>query len=289
MAVNVPSLNVAVIQQFGAELITDFQKKNARLAGLVRRKDFQPGNKYRFQLYGTATAPGPKSSQGLIPVVNPTHRFKDLPVSKEYLGAYVDRLEMLEADIDERGAVRSSLVYSFARRRDRVIQAGMDETTKEIDVSAEGMSLDVYNTLFNYFGDNDIEDDGQRYFAQSHGTWLESLEIPQFSKQDFLPEAMLPYGMPSWAQGKMFMTFMCFTMTDLLTSAGKTKNWVWTKGRVAYGVVAELTIVPSWENTRDSWFFNCSIDHGSVALPQADTNVVEGVVRVLTQPNVSTL
>lgn len=288
MLAQAPTLNVAAVQLFESELQVDFQKREARLAALVRRRDFTSADKLRFPLYGKSGKPQSKHVHGKLPVDNPAHAFKDLTVDKEYLGTYIENLELLETNIDERTAARNSLLFSFARRRDEVIFTAMDETTREIDAITGGLDQADFELLFQYFGEQEVPE-SERYFSVSHGTFLQALDIAQFSKQDYLPENMLPFGQGSWQMGKDHMSLRTFYMTGHLKASADVKNFAWHRSKVGYGLVQDLVIKPSWENENDSWFFNASINHGAVLLPQADSGDVEGVVRVLTRPPAATL
>lgn len=283
-----PTLNVAAVTLFESELQVDFQKREARLAGLVRRRDFTAADKLRFPLYGKAGDPQPKLVHGKLPVTNPKHAYKELTVEKEYLGTYIENLELLETNIDERTAARNALLFSFARRRDTVIFTAMDETTRVIDATTGGLDQADFELLFQYFGEQEIPE-SERYFSTSHGTFLQALDIAQFAKQDYLPESMLPFGQGSWQMGKDHMSFRTFYMTGHLMTGTDVKNFAWHRSKIGYGLVQDLVIKPSWENENDAWFFNASINHGACLLPQADSGVVEGVVRVLTEPGTATL
>lgn len=285
-----PTLDVARVTRFAEDVEADFQKTRSRLRGLVRHWSWTGAEKTRIPLIGVTGDPQNKQPHGPIPVANPKHSFVEVAVSPRYLGCYIDSIEGFHNNINAQQEYRDQLVNTFERHSDNLIFTEMDNTVEELDLTSTGVVYGSFSTLFEHFGYQEIPEN-DRYFAMCHGAWLDCLEIAQFADRQYLPEGMLPFGKMSFAMGKEFMSFLAFYMTGMLrvtATPAHVKNFVFHGPKVVHGVVQNLVIKPSWENTADAWFLNCSVDHGAKLIPQTDASM-RGVVRVLTNSPATTL
>jgi hypothetical protein len=239
-------INDAFVKQFESEVHMAYQRMGSKLRNTVRYKGNVRGSSTTFQKVGKGTA-GTKSRHGNVPVMTIDHTPVECTLSDFYAADYVDKLDELKINHDERMVVTQSAAAAIGRKTDDLIVTALDSTSNTItESSTTGLNQTKVNTVFEFFGNNDVPDDGERYFVISPGSWTDLLGLNAFSSADFVGPDELPYkgGMVA----KRWMGFMWMTFSGLSVASNIRKNFAYH--RSALGVAAgsevqtEMNYVP---------------------------------------------
>jgi len=101
------SIDQAFIKQFESDVHVAYQRMGSKLQGTIRVKPNVQGSQARFQKVGKGSAVQ-KSRHGQVPVMNLDHTNVDVTLSDYYSADYVDSLDELKTNIDERSVVAQS-------------------------------------------------------------------------------------------------------------------------------------------------------------------------------------
>lgn len=239
-------INDAFVKQFESEVHMAYQRMGSKLRNTVRYKGNVRGSSTTFQKVGKGTA-GTKSRHGNVPVMTIDHTSVECTLADFYAADYIDKLDELKINHDERMVVTQSSAAAIGRKTDELIITALDTTSNTITESGTtGLNQTKVNTVFEYFGNNDVPDDGERYFVISPGAWTDLLGLNAFSSADFVGPDELPYkgGMVA----KRWMGFMWMTFSGLSVASSIRKNFAFH--RTAIGVAAgsevqtEMNYVP---------------------------------------------
>src|ERR1700743_2156554 len=118
------SIDNAFIKQFESEVHEAYQRQGSKLRGTVRTINNVNGSSAVFQKVGKGAA-SPKSSHGLVPVMNLQYSNVEVTLSDYYAGDWVDQLDELKINIDERQVIAAAGAYALGRKTDDLIIAGL--------------------------------------------------------------------------------------------------------------------------------------------------------------------
>lgn len=236
----------AFVKQFESEVHTAFQRMGSKLRNTVRQKNNVTGTSTTFQKVGKGVA-GTKSRHGNVPLMSIDHTPVECTLADYYAADFVDKLDELKINIDERGVVTQASANALGRKTDDLIITQLDATTNTItEGSTGGLTSAKVTTVFEYFGNNDVPDDGQRYFVISPGGWTDLLGITAFSSADYVGSDQLPYA--GGMVARRWMGFMFFTHSGLPVASSIRKNFAYHQTTVGHAsgqdVTTELNYVP---------------------------------------------
>ena len=100
-----PDINDAFVDQFESEIKVAYQQMSSLLRDKVRVKSVT-GDSTTFQNLGKGTAAS-KSRHGNVPVLNLQHTPVTASMADYYAGEYIDKLDELKIQHDERGGLPS--------------------------------------------------------------------------------------------------------------------------------------------------------------------------------------
>ena len=210
------SISTAFIKQFESEVHMAYQRMGSKLRNTVRQVNNVKGSQARFQKVGTGTAVS-KARHAQVPTMDISHSTVDVTLSDFYAADYVDRLDELKTNIDERQVLSQSAAAALGRKTDQTIIDVLDAGTNSNNVAhgSAGLTLAKAFTVYEAFGSGDIPDDGQRYFVVSPAGWADLLQIDQFSRAECW-ESDLPFA--GGMTAKRWLGFMWFTHSGLSIS-----------------------------------------------------------------------
>lgn len=211
------SISTAFIKQFESEVHMAYQRMGSKLRNTVRQVNNVTGNQARFQKVGTGSAVS-KSRHAQVPTMDISHSTVDVTLSDFYAADYVDRLDELKTNIDERQVLSQSAAAALGRKTDQTIIDVLDAGSNSNNIAHGSAGLTLAKALSTYeaFGEADVPDDGQRYFIVSPAGWADLLQIDQFSRMEYVGEADLPYA--GGLTAKRWLGFMWFTHSGLSIS-----------------------------------------------------------------------
>ena len=219
-----------------------------------------------------------KDRHGKIPPMNLPHSYVDCAMEDYYAGEFVDKLDLLKTNIDERQAVANAEAYAHGRNTDEVIMTayyqatGSGGSTKYASSNAQAFSSGGQATLplniQETFNAGDIPDDGNRYWCVGPKTWNLLMQVDQFVKTDYIGYEALPYkgGMTA----KRWLGFFWFTHSGVKTDGtGDERTMAYHRSAVGAGVQQEIQTDVTWQGQEQAWFIATSMSLGSCIIDAA--------------------
>jgi competence protein ComGC len=265
------SVDQAFIKQFESDVHLAYQRMGSKLQGTLRVKPNVNGSQARFQKVGKGAAVQ-KSRHGQVPVMNLDHTNVDATLSDYYSADYVDSLDELKVNIDERSVVAQSAAGALGRKADELITTALDGTSNTVTESgSDGLTQAKINTVFAYFGENDVPDDGDRVFVVSPEGWIDLLAISAFSDADFVGPDELPYkgGMVA----KRWLGFLWITFSGLPESSSKRQCFAYHRTGAGLAIGADVRTEINYIPERVSNLITAYMSMGVVLID--DTAVYE--------------
>lgn len=163
-------------KQFEADVHLAYQQMGTKLRSTVRSKSGVVGASTTFQKVGKGTA-STKSRHGLVPVMNLNHEPIECILQDYYAGDWVDALDELKTNIDERRVVASAGAYALGRKTDELIINAMEDC-KNI-VKADKNIKDTILKLVGFLNEHDVPDDGRRFCIMNIDNWNQLLTLSE--------------------------------------------------------------------------------------------------------------
>ena len=255
------SIDTAFIKQFESDVHLAYQRMGSKLRNTVRTVGNVAGNIVRFQKIGTGSA-STKSRNGLVTPMELTHTTVEATMSDFYAAEYIDKLDELKTNIDERQAVAKSAAAALGRKTDEILITAMDAGANSTQIHDTSSALEKADllSLFETFGSANIPEDGGRYLAMHPKGFSDLFLINEFASSDFVGEQNLPYagGMTM----KQFLGFSIFSTSAV--SAGK--NMAYHTSAVGLGVNSDVSTELNYVPERASHLATSMMSMGAVVI-----------------------
>jgi hypothetical protein len=267
-----PTVDQAFIKQYDADVFEAFQRKGSKMLQAARMKDRLNGQSVFFQKVGKGVA-AQKSRHGSVPVMNQNHTPVECPVADFYAGDWVDRLDELKINIDERMVVANAGAWALGRKVDDQIISGVMTglpAAQLIAVGAAGMTKQKALLATEILNTADVPDDGQRFAFVGPHQWNELLNLQEFSNALYVgPEYPWLAGMEirRWL-GVVWVRHSGLTLTGTTRS-----NLMFHKTAVGYARGMEVTTDITWHGDRAAHFVNSMMSGGAIRIE--DTGCVQ--------------
>ena len=230
------TIDVAFIKQFESEVHMAYQRMGSKLRNTVRMANNVTGSTVRFQKIGTGTA-STKSRNGNVTAMELAHTQVEATMADFYAAEYIDKLDELKININERQAVAQSAAAALGRKTDDILYTAMDAGANSTQIHNASSALEKADllSLFETFGTANIPEDGQRYLAMHPKGYADLFNITEFASSDFVGEQNLPFagGMTM----KEFLGFKIFS-TSAITAG---KNMAYHTSAIGLGINADVT------------------------------------------------
>jgi predicted RNase H-related nuclease YkuK (DUF458 family) len=210
----------AFIKQFETEVHMAYQRMGSKLRNTIRSTNVS-GSTARFQKIGTGSATT-KSRNGNVTPMELAHTNVEVSMSDFYAAEYIDKLDELKTNINERQAVTQSSAAALGRKTDEIIVAAMDAGANSTQIHDTGSALGKADllTVFETFGAADIPEDGQRYLVMSPKGFADLYNINEFASSDFVGDQNLPFAggitMKEFLGFKIFLRMLSQVVRTLL-------------------------------------------------------------------------
>lgn len=266
------TIDQAFIKQFEREVHEAYQRQGSKLRNTVRNVNNVKGSTAVFQKVGKGTA-STKSTHGLVPVMNLDHSNVEATLVDFYAGDWVDKLDELKINIDERQIIANGGAYALGRKTDEIIIDEFETTTNIVGTGTnEGMTLDKVMSAFTTLGNNDVPEDGQRYAVVGWKQWSELLQIDDFASADYVGPDQLPFN--QMTQAKMWLGTMWMPHSGLPVDANDIRSCFWYhKTAVGHASGADVTTDITWHGDRAAHFVNNMMSQGAKMID--DSAVIE--------------
>ena len=265
----------AFITQFEAEVHMAYQRKGSKLKNLVRTVNGVSGESVKFQKVGTGEATS-KARHAEVVAMNISHTNVTATLADFYASDYVDKLDELKTNIDERAVIANNAAYALGRKTDSIITDAMaSATTLANNAGAQGgtvatdMNVAKFQEMQALFGTNDVPDDNQRYWAIGPNQWSDLLSDDQWSRMEYIGSNELPFAGMNYT-AKRFLGFLTFVHSGLDTSGSTDRHTIaWHKSSMGLGVGSEVRTEVNYIPEKVAHLMTSYLSMGSILI---DTN-----------------
>jgi hypothetical protein len=254
------TIDQAFIKQFETEVHMAYQRMGSKLRNTVRSTNVS-GSTARFQKIGTGSA-STKSRNGNVSPMELVHTNVEATMSDYYAAEYIDKLDELKTNINERQAVAQSAAAALGRKTDELIIAAMDAGANSTQIHDTGSALEKADllSLFETMGTADVPEDGQRYLAMSPAGYADLFAINEFASSDFVGPQNLPF-----AGGMTMKEFLGFKIFSTSAVAGG-KNFAYHTTAVGIGVNSDVQTEVNYVAEKVSHLATSMMSMGAVAI-----------------------
>ena len=263
------TIDQAFIKQFESEVHMAYQRMGSKLRNTVRSTNVT-GSTARFQVIGKGTA-STKTRNGDVSTMELAHTNVEATMADYYAAEYIDKLDELKININERQAVAQSAAAALGRQTDALIVAAMDAGANSTQIADTGCALVKADllTLFQTFGAEDIPEDGQRYLAMSPSGFADLFNINEFASSDYVGPQNLPF-----AGGMTMKEFLGFKIFSTSAVAGG-KNFAYHARAVGIGINSDVQTEVNYVPQKVAHLATSMMSMGSVVIDD------DGVFEVL--------
>ena len=254
------TIDVAFIKQFETDVHLAYQRMGSKLRNTIRTTNTS-ASVSRFQKIGTGAA-STKSRNGNVTTMELAHTTVEATMADFYAPEYIDKLDELKININERQAVAQSAAAALGRKTDEILITAMDagaNATQIADTSGALAKADLL-TLFSTFGAADIPEDGQRYLAMSPAGFADLFSINEFASSDYVGPQNLPF-----AGGMTMKEFLGFKIFSTSAVAGG-KNFAYHTSSVGLGINADVTTEVNYVPQKVSHLATSMMSMGAVVI-----------------------
>lgn len=251
-------ISVAFIKEFESEVHIAYQQQGTLLLNTVRSKKNVKGKSTTFQIVGKGSA-STKTRHGTISPMGVEHSNTEVLLKDFYAGDWVDALDELKTNIDERGVVAKSGAYALGRKTDDLIIEAMAKATNEVDASTTGMTLDLALKAFAKLNELDVPDDGDRYAVVSPLVWNQLLLIKQFADSDYVDDKPFMKG----RQCKKWLGINWMQHNALPKTGGVVKCFMYHKTAIGHASGCDVKSDITWHGDHAAHFINNMMSQGA--------------------------
>jgi hypothetical protein len=270
------AIDAVFARQFQAEVHEAYQRQGSKLRPTVRSKTGVKGSSTFFPKVGRGTAAA-KTRHGTVPVMNLEHAQVECILQDYYAGDWIDRLDELKTNIDERGVVANAGAYALGRKTDELIIGALDTATREAlgtaagTTDTDGLTREKVLLAFEMLGASDIPDDGNRFAVVGWKQWSQLLALPEFASAEYVGEEALPW---KGTQAKRWLGALWMPHSGLTKSGNLRFCYFYHRTAIAHAAASEVSTDISWHGDRAAHFVANMMSQGAVLV---DGN---GVVRM---------
>jgi hypothetical protein len=257
------TISTSFIAQYNSEVHLAFQRGQL-LRSTVRTAQAE-GSTYIFQKIGTGVATD-KARNGYVVPMNPTHGTATATLVDKFAPEYIDKLDTLKQNIDERTAMIKSAVMALQRAADAQIVTILDaNASTSAGPSTTGLTMaKVAIALYQRLFAGDVPDDGQVTAAIGWTQYGELKQLQQFSGFEYVGDAK------PMLRGSMQGTWnnVLWIPTSGLSTAGSTyrKCAVFHKSAIGHAIGQEISSEINYIPERVSWLIDAFMSMGAVEI-----------------------
>ena len=256
------TLDQAFIKQFEREVHEAYQRQGSRLRNTVRTISDVKGASTTFQKVGKGTA-STKSTHGMVPVMNLAHSNVECTLADFYAGDWVDRLDELKVQHNERQVIASAGAGALGRKTDELIIDGLAAASANIIADAgTGLTKDKVLEAFEIFGDTDVPDDAQRFAVIGWKQWSDLLQIEEFVNANYIGDGQLPYS--NATQAKEWLGTIWIPHSGLPVDGGGVRScFYYHKTAIGHASGSDVQTDITWHGDRAAHFVNNMMSQGA--------------------------
>jgi hypothetical protein len=252
-------IETAFVKQYEREVHEAYQRLGSKLRATVRSKNNVKGATTVFQKVGKGVA-GTKSRHGNVPVMNLDHGTAECALVDYYAGDWVDKLDELKTNIDERAVIANAGAYALGRKTDDLIIGQLDGSARFAGDDTDGLTKEKVLSAFELLGAADVPDDGQRYAIVGWKQWSQLLGVAEFANADYVGDGELPW---RGTQAKRWLGALWMPHSGLSLNAGVRLCHWYHKTAVGHASGADVSSDITWHGDRAAHFVNNMMSQGA--------------------------
>ena len=145
------TIDQAFVKQFEEEVHQAYQRMGSKLRNTVRVKNSVQGSSTVFQKVGKGSA-STKARHGKVPVMNVDHTPVECQLQDFYAGDWVDQLDELKINIDERQVLANAGAFALGRKTDDLIITALGQTANTAGAGTDGLTKAKVLEAFEMLG-----------------------------------------------------------------------------------------------------------------------------------------
>lgn len=253
------SVELSFVKQFQTDVHHAYQRMGSKLRPLVRNQNNVRAATVVFQKVGKGAA-STKARHGQVPVMNIDHEPVECTLADYYAGDWVDKLDEIKLNRDERQVIVNAGAYALGRKTDELTIAELDTSTNFAGADTDGLTKAKVLTAFELLGNADVPDDQQRYAVVGWKQWSELLGIEEFANADYVGDDDLPW---KGAQAKRWLGTLWLPHSGL-TKTGDVRFCHWFhKTAIGHASGHEVKSDITWHGDRAAFFVSNMMSQGA--------------------------
>lgn len=253
------SIEQAFVKHYEADVFQAYQRQGSKLRSTVRSKSGVVGSSAVFQKVGKGIAQT-KARHGAVPVMNLERSVVEATLQDYYAGDWIDKLDDLKTESDERSVIVNAGAYALGRKTDEMIINELANTTNAVADGATGLTLAKVQEAFETLSGNDVPDDGQRYAIVGWKQWSDLLTLKEFSSAEYVGDNALPFVS---TQAKNWLGTLWMPHSGLPVDGSGVRTCFWYhKAAVGHASGQDVTSDITWHGDKAAFFVNNMMSQG---------------------------
>ena len=264
------TIDQSFITDYDSDVHAAYQQFGSKLRNTVRLKSLNPGQIARFPTLGAGIATD-KARNGDVVPMNPVHAYKDVTSTDKYAPEYIDKLDDIKNNIDERQLYARAGAGALGREvDDRVFTVMNAVTTNAIAVGSDGLSKTKLLQAIMALNANDVPDDGDRWAVLGAQQWEEFINIAEVKSKDYITDLVWTRGtqVVDWRGIKWFFSSRCPLSTTTRSC------FLYHRSAVGLAENAAITTLIDWVPQKAAWLVNSMMSCGAVIIDE------KGIVKI---------
>jgi hypothetical protein len=257
-----PSVDLSFVKEYESGVHAAYQRMGSKLRNTVRNKGNVKGSSVTFQKVGKGSA-STKARHGKVPVMNVSHEAIECTLADYYAGDWVDKLDELKIDHDEKQVLMNAGAYALGRKTDDLIIAELDKSTNYSGTGADGLTKAKVLAAFELLGNADVPDDGQRTAIIGWKQWSDLLQIAEFADADYVGPDALPW---KGTQAKQWLGTLWMPHSGLTKSSNVRYCYWYHKTAIGHASGQDVKSDITWHGDRASHFVSNMMSQGAALI-----------------------
>jgi len=254
------SIDQVFVKMFETEVHEAYQREGSMLRNFVRLKTGVVGVSTHFPKVGRGVATT-KSRHGLITPANIDHTRVEVTLTDLYHSDWVDKLDEMKINFDERGVLVRAGAWALGRALDDQIFAALDSTSEPIKPLTVTTSTTVRNSMLNIITalrENDVRRD--TFVVLTENAWAAALTVKEFASADYVTDRPFDTGatIKNW-NNALWMSHNGCPGAGTATA----KGFAWTRSAVGVAEGQGVTTDITWHGDRAAHFVANSMSTGA--------------------------
>ncbi|MGE4503770.1 MAG: phage capsid protein [Desulfovibrionaceae bacterium] len=258
------------INMYVRDVHNAYQQRGSKLRPTVRLQAEVTGSTCIFQKNGKGAA-GLKTRHGNVPLMNIQHSTVSCNLEDWYGADYVDKLDELKSNTDERQVVANAGAWALGRKIDELLLTRLDDTTAVIAENESGLSKAKILEAFARLNEADVPDDGNRFAVVGAHQWNELLNISEFKSADYAGD------MFAWLKGTESRRWLGITWifhSGLPLDGGTRKCFLYHKNAIGLAEAQGVKCFVDWVPEKAAHLVNHLLSAGACLIDP------EGVIEI---------